>query len=110
MVISQKQLELAMRRQQPSPPPIDPPAEPAVETRIVTRPDGYHWLSADGKREIGPFATFEEAEFDLRADEHSDVEPDETLIEAENEIGIADWIDPETGKPAEEERPRLEDH
>ncbi len=110
MVISQKQLELAMRRQQPSPPPIDPPVEPAVETRIVTRPDGYHWLSADGKREMGPFATFEEAEFDLRADEHSDVEPDETLTEAESEIGIADWIDPETGKPAEEERPRIEDH
>jgi len=99
-----------MRRQQASPPPIDPPADPAVDSRIVSRPDGYHWLTADGKREIGPFATFEEAEFDLRADEHSDVEPEETLTEAESEIGIADWIDPETGAPAEEERPRLEDH
>ncbi len=99
-----------MRRQQASPPPIDPPAETTVDSRIVSRPDGFHWLTADGKREIGPFATFEEAEFDLRADEHSDVEPEETLTEAESEIGIADWIDPETGAPAEEERPRLEDH
>jgi hypothetical protein len=100
-----------MRRPQLTvPPPADPPLEPAVETRIVTRPDGYHWLSADGKREVGPFATYEEAEFDLHADEHSDVEPDETLIEAEREVGIADWIDPDTGEPAEEQRPRIEDH
>ena len=28
-------------------------------------------------------------------------EPGETLQEAENEIGMADWIDPETGAPAE---------
>ena len=98
-----------MRRKRVPPPPIDPPADAAVETRIVTRPDGYHWLSADGKRETGPFATYEEAEFDLHADEHSDVEPEETLGEAESEIGIADWIDPETGGPAEEARPRIED-
>ena len=92
------------------PPPLDPPLEPPIETRIVTRPDGYHWLSADGKREMGPFATYEEAEVSLHADEHTDVEPDETLAEAENEIGIAEWIDPDTGKPAEEQRPRIEDH
>src|SRR5512137_2117236 len=99
-----------MRRPQLTvPPPTEPPLEPPVETRIVTRPDGYYWLSTDGRREIGPFATYEGAELSLRADEHSDVEPDETLTEAESEIGIADWIDPETGKPAEEERPRIED-
>ncbi len=94
-------------RRNPTPPM---PADPAIDARVVQRPDGYHWLTADGKRENGPFATFEQAELDLRADEHSDVEPDETLAEAESEIGIADWIDPETGEPGEEERPRLEDH
>jgi hypothetical protein len=99
-----------MRRKQDPPAPIDPPAEAPVDSRIVSRPDGYHWLTADGRREIGPFATYEDAEFDLRADEHSDVEPEETLTEAESEIGIADWIDPETGEPGEEARPRLEDH
>jgi len=77
--------------------------------RIFSRPDGYYWLSADGKREMGPFSTYEQAEASLHADEHSDVEPDETLEEAESEIGIAGWIDPETGGPAEEERPRIED-
>ena len=36
-------------------------------------------------------------------------EPGESLREAEDEIGIADWIDPETGDPAEGFiRPRLE--
>lgn len=108
-----------MRRRQNSPPPVDAPSDdppvdapddPPVDARIVQRPDGYHWLAADGKREIGPFSTFEEAEFDLHADEHSDVEPEETLAEAEREIGMTDWIDPETGEPAEQERPRIEDH
>ena len=34
----------------------------------------------------------------------------ETLQEAENEIGIADWIDPDTGDPAEgQSSPRLHD-
>ena len=97
-----------MRNRKNSPAPADPDA--GIEARIVQRPDGYHWLTVDGKREIGPFTTFEQAEFDLRADEQSDVTPDETVAEAESEIGIADWIDPETGEPAEEERPRLEDH
>ncbi|HXF67136.1 MAG TPA: hypothetical protein VNK67_10635 [Burkholderiales bacterium] len=36
--------------------------------------------------------------------------PGEALREAEDEIGIADWIDPQTGEPAEEQVPRLEEH
>jgi hypothetical protein len=99
-----------MRRQQAPPPPVEVPVDTPPDARIVSRPDGYHWLTADGKREIGPFASYEEAEFDMRADEHSDVEPEESLGEAENEIGIAEWIDPDTGQPAEQARPRLEDH
>ena len=99
-----------MRRQHVPPPPVETLLGPAPDARIISRPDGYHWLTIDGKREIGPFTTYEEAEFDMRADEHSEVEPEETLTEAESEIGIADWIDPETGNPAEEQRPRIEDH
>jgi len=98
-----------MRRQHVPPPPVETLLGPPPDARIISRPDGYHWLTVDGKREIGPFTTYEEAEFDMRADEHSEVEPEETLTEAESEIGIADWIDPETGEPAEEERPRIED-
>lgn len=99
-----------MQRPEVPPPPIEVADDRGADARIVARPDGYYWLTTDDRREKGPFATFEEAEFDMRADEHSDVEPDDTLAEVESEIGIADWIDPETGAPAEEERPRLEDH
>ena len=31
----------------------------------------------------------------------SDYEPGETVEEAEEEIGISDWIDPDTGDPGE---------
>ena len=30
--------------------------------------------------------------------------------EAESEIGVSEWIDPDTGDPAEDNIPRLEDH
>jgi hypothetical protein len=39
-----------------------------------------------------------------------DIETAETLEEAEDEIGIAGWIDPETGLPAEESISRVEEH
>lgn len=32
-------------------------------------------------------------------------EPGETLLEAEDEIGINGWIDPDTGEPAEGQSP-----
>ena len=70
---------------------------------VMLRPDGYHWQSADGTQEFGPFATMEAAlaDMDLADSEAEGNEPGETLQEAEDEIGIADWIDPDTGEPAE---------
>ena len=74
--------------------------------RIVARPDGYHWLAPDGRQEFGPFETPEDALADMQVtDEDGAAEPGETLYEAEQEIGIADWIDPETGEPAEGQSP-----
>lgn len=69
--------------------------------QIFLRPDGYHWLAPDGKQEFGPFATLEEALTDMQAVDAETSEPGETLEEAENELGIADWIDPDTGELAE---------
>lgn len=78
--------------------------------QIFLRPDGYHWLAPDGKQEFGPFATLEEALTDMQAVDAETSEPGETLQEAEDEIGIADWIDPDTGEPAEGlSTPRLHD-
>ena len=79
-------------------------------TRIVERPDGFYWQDKDGDREYGPFATLLEAVQDMEAGGGTPLEPGETLEEAENEIGISDYIDPDTGVPAEDGVPRLEDH
>jgi hypothetical protein len=89
-------------------------SDPVTEVELgelVHRPEGYYWLAADSGQEIGPFATMEEAlaeVADVDADEEA--EPGESLEEAEDEIGIADWIDPDTGEPAEGlSTPRLHD-
>lgn len=79
-------------------------------TRIVERPDGFYWQAKDGGREAGPFATLLDAVQDMQADDEEATEPGESLQEAESEIGIADYVDPETGELAEEQRTRLEDH
>jgi len=87
--------------------PVTPPDYD--RTRITERPNGFFWQAKDGGREYGPFATLLEAVLDMQAGDNGAPEPGETLQEAEAEIGIADWVDPETGVPAEEERPRIRD-
>ncbi len=79
-------------------------------TRTFERPDGFYWQEKDGGREYGPFATLLEAVQDMQGGGEQAPEPGETLAQAEDEIGIADYVDPDTGEPAEEQRPRLEDH
>lgn len=73
----------------------------AVEEQIVKRPDGYYWTTPDGKQEIGPFSSYKDAMADMQAADLEAPEPGESLREAERELGIPDWIDPETGEPAE---------
>jgi len=79
-------------------------------TRLIERPDGFYWQSKAGTEEFGPFATLLAAVQDMQAREEAEPEPGETVQEAEAEIGISDWTDPETGEPAEESVPRLEEH
>jgi hypothetical protein len=90
---------------------IDIPPTPLDDenTSIVERPDGFYWQRKFDGREAGPFATLTEALTDMEYAE-ADIGGEETLAEAEGEIGIADWIDPETGQPAEDSVPHLEDH
>jgi hypothetical protein len=78
--------------------------------RIIERPDGYYWHAADRSIEYGPFPTLVDAISDMQATGDTAYEPGETLAEAEGEIGISDWIDPDTGEPAEESIPRTEEH
>ncbi len=84
---------------------------PPDSQALVHHPDGYYWLAADGRLEIGPYATAEAALADLhRSADEDDLEPDESLPEAEQALGLADWLDPDTGGLAEGTHTRLEDH
>ena len=91
----------------------DPPAEEPANAKeprrsLVERPDGFYWQAADSGEEYGPFTTRAEAEADMLSG--GDFEEGETLQEAESEVGMAEWIDPDTGGPAEDSVPRIEDH
>ncbi|MDH5538366.1 MAG: hypothetical protein OEY03_03080 [Rhizobacter sp.] len=95
--------------------PVGEAQEPGADDdlqRIVSRPDGYHWVAVDGRQEFGPFETREEALADMLAPGEDDAALGDapTLQEVEREIGISDWTDPETGEPAEgQSPPHLED-
>ncbi len=79
-------------------------------TRIIERPDGFYWQATSGGRDFGPFPTLLAAVMDMQYHDDGEIEPGETLEEAEADIGIADWIDSETGEPAEEGVPRVRDN
>ena len=90
----------------------DAPQTPAADdaNRIIERPDGFYWQDKASGREYGPFATLREAEQDMEFEPADDLVESESLEEAEDEIGISDWIDPDTGEPGEEWRPHLDDN
>ena len=72
---------------------------------IVDRPDGYYWIGPDGERDFGPYETYELAKEARDAVDDEALAPGDALLVAEREIGIADWIDAETGEPAEGQSP-----
>jgi hypothetical protein len=72
---------------------------------IVDRPDGYYWIGPDERHEFGPFETYELALAHRDAESEESIAPGEALHEAEQEIGVAEWLDAETGEPAEGESP-----
>lgn len=85
-----------------------PDYEPA---RVIERPDGFYWQDELTDKFFGPFATLLEAVQDMQAQSDSEdgFEEGESLEDAEAEIGISNWIDPETGEPAEGLSPHLSD-
>jgi hypothetical protein len=100
-----------MTRVAAAPAPVETPVEALAETEaptLVQRPDGWYWLADDGRQEVGPFATAAEALADMRAGQEG-AEPGALLRETEEEIGVSDWIDPETHALAEGHSPHIED-
>lgn len=84
------------------------PAPKEAPARIVERADGYYRV--EGGVEDGPYPTIQEARDAAPIDDESDYEPGESLAEAEEELGLSGWVDPDTGLPAEDTPHRLEDH
>ena len=78
---------------------------------LMHRPDGYYWQTPDGTQEFGPFENLELALAHMQsASGEESSEPGETLQEAEDEIGVADWVNPDTGELAEgQSTPRFHD-
>ena len=87
------------------------PETPAnfVKTRTLERPDGFYWQNLETEEIYGPFPTLAEAADDMEYHAESQADTKEMVRQAEDEIGIADWIDPETGAPAEDRVPHIED-
>jgi hypothetical protein len=79
------------------------------KTRIVERPDGFFWLDEEKGKLFGPFETLLEAVTDMEYNPDGDFEPAETLEEAEQELGLADWVDADTGELAEDTHTRIQD-
>ena len=80
------------------------------QTRIIERPDGFYWTDPSTGEAFGPFATLVEAAQDMEYNADTDYEPAESLEEAEEELGIAGWVDPDTGELAEDTFTHIEDH
>lgn len=87
--------------------PVSP--SDSVKTRTLERPDGFYWENLETSEVYGPFATLAEAVNDMEYGAETPSEAGDTLRQAEEEIGIADWIDPDTGVPAEEQVPHIAD-
>jgi len=92
-------------KHEPIPPDYD-------QARVIERPDGFYWQDDMlTEKYFGPFPTLFEAvqDMQLHGDSETDFEVGESLEDAEAEIGISDWIDPDTGEPAEDSSTRLHD-
>ncbi len=89
---------------------VIPEIPPELEVaRILGRPDGFYWQDLETAAVHGPFPTHVEAVSDMKCSTETQIDANEMLRQAEEEIGIADWIDPETGEPAEEQAPHIDD-
>ena len=90
--------------------PVEPNPFENDQARVIERPDGFYWQDKPSGKEYGPFPTLLEAMQDLQGQNDNDgYEEGESLEDAEAEIGISDWIDPDTGEPAEGASPHLSD-
>lgn len=89
--------------------PIAPVPSENDQTQVIERPDGFYWQDKLTEKEYGPFPTLLGAVQDMQGQGDNGYEEGESLEDAEAEIGISTWIDPDTGEPAESVSPRRSD-
>ena len=105
-----KQGKTAKRGKKNAEAPVENDRIQEERVQFIERPNGVYWRTASSEEENGPFATLAEATADAEGREDPTFQATDSVAEAEAEIGISEWIDPETGAPAEESTPRIEDH
>ncbi len=92
-----------MSPRKPHPPRVPTRAQaPAPAPAIVERPDGYYWIGDGHLGEFGPFESYELARADRDAGSEQALAPTDTLQGVEQQTGVADWIDAQTGEPSED--------
>ena len=90
--------------------PAAPIPSEVDQAQVIERPDGFYWQDKLTEKEYGPFPSLLEAAQDMQGQGDNGYEEGESLEDAEAEIGMAGWIDPDTGEPAEGVSPRLTDN
>lgn len=91
-------------------PPVEPVPSETDQAQVIERPDGFYWQDKLSEKVYGPYPTLLEALQDMQGQGDNSYEEGETLEDAEAEIGIAEWIDPDTGEPGAGVSPRLADN
>ncbi len=93
-------------------PPEAPPGTAAEfeDFRVLELPTGFWVQALTGGEKSGPYRSLVEAIEAQRDGEPEDAGGDDALAEVEAELGLSDWIDPDTSAPAEDGVPHIEDH
>ena len=89
--------------------PAAPIPSEVDQAQVIERPDGFYWQDKLTEKEYGPFPSLLEAAQDMQGQGDNGYEEGESLEDAEEEIGMSTWIDPDTGEPAEGVSPHLSD-
>ena len=89
--------------------PAAPIPSEVDQAQVIERPDGFYWQDKLTEKEYGPFPSLLEAVQDMQGQGDNGYEEGESLEDAEVEIGMSTWIDPDTGEPAEGVSPHLSD-
>ena len=118
--MSRKAKTTGSKKPQPKPALEEPVEESAaaeelqqsLQDHVIERPDGFYWESKKKGRDLRPVrhARRGRGRHALRRRDRRGRPEAEGLQEAESELGINEWIDPDTGGPAEDNVPRIEDH